>query len=181
MKLNQKTFVSVVRKREISNKLDFTNPIILEHYRGGVLLGKHLTLNGITNEGKNLILDVMFNDVTPIANASWFIGLISLAGFTALAAADVMNSHGGWTEYINYSQATRVAWGSGVASSQVTTNASPATFNINGAGGTVKGVFITSNSTKSGITGKLWSTALFGADVPVTSGDELKITYSVSA
>jgi hypothetical protein len=49
------------------------------------------------------------------------------------------------------------------------------------ASGTVKGIFITSNNTKSGTSGKLWSTALFSADVPVVNGDQLKITYTLNA
>ena len=90
-----------------------------------------------------------------------------------------MSSHAGWNEFTSYTEGNRVAWGPGSASSQSVTNSTPATFNINGSG-TVKGVFIVSNNTKSGTAGTLWATALFGADVPVTSGDQLKITYTVS-
>jgi hypothetical protein len=152
----------------------------VQHLRSGLLLAKYDFLNGIVNVGKNLILDVMFNDGVQVANNSWFIALLDSSGFTALAATDTMSSHAGWNEFTSYSEATRVAWGSGAAASQSTTNASPATFNINGSG-TVKGVFVTSNNTKAGTTGTLWSTALFAADVPVTNGDQLKVTYTVSA
>lgn len=136
--------------------------------------------NDITNQGKNDLFDIMFHDGTQIASSSWFIGLISNSGYSALAAGDTMASHAGWTELTGYSQATRVAWGPGASASQVITNASPATFDIN-ASGTAKGVFITSNSTKGGTTGRLWSTALFTADVPVSNGDQLRVTYSLSA
>jgi hypothetical protein len=153
----------------------------IEHRdKDGKLLGVYDMPNGIVNEGKDKILDVMFNDATAIANASWYIGLIDLSGYSAPAAADTMSSHAGWNEFTSYSEGTRVAWGSGAASSQSTTNATPATFNISGSG-TVKGVFITSNSTKSGTSGLLWATALFSADVPVSNGDQLKVTYTVSA
>ncbi len=152
----------------------------VDHYRDGKFLQKFDFPNDITNEGKNTLFEIMFHDGTQIANASWFIGLISLSGYSALAAADVMNSHGGWTEFTGYSQSTRVAWGAGAAASQSITNSSPATFDIN-ASGTVKGIFVTSNSAKSGTTGKLWATALFTADVPVTNGDQLRSTYTVSA
>jgi len=152
----------------------------VEHYNSkGKLLGIYDLPNGITNVGKDLILDVMFNDGVAIANNSWFVGLIDLSGFTALAAADTMASHAGWNEFTTYSEANRVAWGSGAAASQSTTNSSPATFNVTGSA-TVKGIFINSNNTKSGSTGTLWSTALFAADVPVTNGDQLKVTYTVS-
>ena len=153
----------------------------VDHFdRLGNLLGQYQFPNGITDEGKDLILDVMFNDVTAIANNSWFLGLIDLSGFTALADADTMASHGGWNEFTSYSEANRVAWGSGVSSSQSTTNSSPATFNITGSG-TIKGVFAPTNNTKSGTSGNLWATALFSADVPVSNGDQLKVTYTVSA
>lgn len=152
----------------------------VDHYRQGVYVQTLDFPNDITNEGKNTLFEVMFHDGTQIANSSWFIGLISNSGYSALAATDVMSSHAGWNEFTGYSQATRVAWGAGAAASQSITNASPATFDIN-APGTVKGVFVVSQSTKGGTTGKLWATALFAADVPVSNGDQLRATYTVSA
>jgi len=163
------------------NSFSLRGQFSIEHTdSAGNIIGQYEFPNGITDEGKDHILDAEFNDGTQVANASWYIGLIDLSGFTALADADTMASHSGWNEFTSYSEATRVAWGSGAAASQSTTNASPATFNINGSG-TVKGVFVPTNSTKSGTSGTLWATALFAADVPVSNGDQLKITYTVSA
>lgn len=153
----------------------------IEHTdKHGRVKGRYEIPNGIVNEGKNRILDVMFNDGTQIANSSWYIGLIDNSGYSTLADTDTMSSHAGWNEFTSYSEANRVAWGSGAAASQSTTNATPATFNISGSG-TVKGVLVTSNNTKGGTSGLLWATALFSADVPVSNGDQLKITYTVSA
>jgi len=121
----------------------------------------------------------MFNDGTQIANSSWYIALIDNGGFSALSASDTMSSHSGWSEFVTYSQSTRVAWGSGAASGQATTNASPATFDITGSG-TIYGIFVTSGSAKSGTSGTLWATAGFASTVPVSNGDQLKITYTVS-
>jgi hypothetical protein len=161
--------------------LPFDVNVKVKHYDAdGNLIAEHDTANGITNVGKNKILDDMFNDGTQTANASWYIGLIDNSGYTALADTDTMASHSGWNEFTTYSEANRVAWGSGAAASQSTTNSTPATFNITGSA-TVKGVFITTNNTKSGSTGTLWATALFSADVPVSNGDQLKVTYTVSA
>lgn len=155
--------------------------VFVEHFdRFGRFKGRYQVPNGIVNEGKDEILDVMFNDATQTANNSWFIGLIDLSGFTALADTDTMSSHAGWNEFTSYSEANRVAWGSGAAASQSTTNSTPATFNISGSG-TVKGVLVTTNNTKGGTSGLLWATALFAADVPVSNGDQLKVTYTVSA
>lgn len=164
------------------DKLEFKGKcrFAVEHWRNGELLGTYPFLNDITNEGKNLIFEVMFHDGTQVSSSSWCIGLISNSGYSALAAADVMASHAGWTEFTGYSQSTRVAWGPGAAASQQITNSTPATFDITSTG-TVKGVFITSQNTKGGTTGKLWATALFSADLPVANGDQLKVTYTAAA
>lgn len=152
----------------------------IEHRdKNGNLLGIYDITNGITNVGKNYILDVMFNDGTQIANASWFVGLINDSGFTALADADTMSSHAGWSELTAYTEANRPAWGSGAAASQSITNSTPITFSPN-ATNSVKGLFIVSNNTKGGTSGTLWATALFSSSVPVNNGDSLKCTYTLS-
>lgn len=154
---------------------------VVEHYnKDGEFLGKYDVLNDIVNQGKNDLFDIMFNDGTQVANSAWVISLISLAGYSALSNADTMASHAGWTEFTDYTQSTRVAWGSDAAASQSVSNSSPATFDIN-ASGTVKGIFVCTQNTKGGTSGRLWSTALFSADVPVSNGDQLRVTYTVSA
>ena len=161
--------------------LDLKGVFNVEHYdKDGNLINIYKVKNLITNVGKDYILDTMFNDGTQIANSSWFVGIIDNSGYTAIDATDTMASHSGWNEFTTYSEANRVAWGSGASASQTTTNASPATFNITGSG-TLQGIFVNSDNTKSGTTGTLWNAALFAATVPVTNGDQLKITYSVSA
>ncbi len=181
MNLKQGVGCQAVRNRNTIDQFLPTGKLQVEHRdKDGKLIGIYDFHNDITNEGKNLILEVMFKDGTQIASASWFIGLISNSGYSALAAGDTMASHAGWTEFTGYSQSTRVAWGPGVPASQLITNGTPATFDITSSG-TLKGVFIPSNSTKSGTTGKLWATALFSADVPVNNGDQIKITYTVSS
>ena len=171
------------RNRQLSQMLKFRNPVQMNHFRGGKLIGVHDCLNDITNEGVNTLFNVMFNSATQIAQNAWYIGFIDNSGFSALAAGDVMNSHAGWTEFLNYSQSTRVSWTSGTASSGVrsVTNASACVFNINGGGGTIYGIFVTSGSAKKGTTGKLWATAAFASPVPVSNGDQLNITYTTSA
>ena len=136
--------------------------------------------NDIVNAGKNQILGVMFFGATQISTGSWVIGLISAAGYSALAAGDTMASHSGWAEFTSYSQANRVAWGPGAASGQAITNGTPAQFSIT-ASGTLEGVFITDQNTIGGTSGDLWATALFSATVPVNNGDVIKITYTISS
>jgi hypothetical protein len=134
--------------------------------------------NDITNAGKNALLDSFFRNQTQ--PATWYFGLVDNSGWSAFAAGDTMASHAGWTEFTSYSDSTRVAWTTVAASSQSITNTTVSTFNINGSG-TLKGIFVNSVSTKGGTTGTLWSTAAFTSTVPVTSGDQLKITYTVNA
>jgi hypothetical protein len=117
--------------------------------------------------------------------AAWYLGLYGAGASNTPAAGDTMSSHAGWTEVVAYSQATRPACTFGTpttANPSVATNsASPATFSINGTT-TVGGAFLTSNNTKSGTTGTLFSAADFSApgDRSVVSGDTLSVTYTLS-
>lgn len=117
--------------------------------------------------------------------AAWYIGIYGAAASNNPAASDTMSSHAGWTEVTNYSQATRPACTFGTpttANPSVATNsASPATFSIN-ATTTVGGAFLTSNNTKGGTTGTLYSAADFSSpgDRSVVSGDTLSVTYTLS-
>lgn len=180
LKLGHDVSMSMVRNRHLAHDLGFRNPIHVELWRKNVKILETDTFNDITNVGKNALFEIMFHDGTQIAASAWCIGLISNSGYSALAAGDTMSSHAGWTEATGYTQSTRVAWGAGAAASQSITNSSPATFDMN-ATATIKGIFVTSQNTKSGTTGTLWATALFTADVPVSSGDQLRVTYTVAA
>lgn len=157
--------------------LKLKGKFFVEHYdKDGNLKGKYPVNNGITNAGKNSILDVYFNSGTPLT--TWYIGLIDNGvGSNTLAAGDTLASHAGWAEFTNYS-GNRVAWGQGAASSQQVTNASPATFTITGGGGTLYGIFVCTVNT--GTSGVLWSTAAFSATVPVVAGDQMKVTYTLA-
>lgn len=117
--------------------------------------------------------------------AAWYLGLYGAGASNTPAAGDTMSSHAGWTEVTAYSQATRPACTFGTpttANPSVATNsASPATFSIN-ATTTVGGAFLTSNNTKGGSTGTLYSAADFSSpgDRSVVSGDTLSVTYTLS-
>jgi hypothetical protein len=117
--------------------------------------------------------------------AAWYLGLYGAGASNTPAAGDTMSSHAGWTEVTDYSQATRPACTFGTpttANPSVATNsASPATFSINGTT-VVGGAFLTSDNTKSGTTGTLYSAADFSApgDRSVVSGDTLSVTYTLS-
>ena len=117
--------------------------------------------------------------------ATWFLGLYGSGSTNNPAAGDSMLLHAGWTEVTAYSQATRPACTFGTATnadpSVISNSASPATYSINGTT-VVGGAFLTSNSTKSGTTGTLFSAADFQSpgDRSVVSGDTITVTYTFS-
>lgn len=161
-----------------TDKMGLKGVYHVEHFnKQGDLIGTYRVPNGIVDEGLNHILETEFNGGTPIT--TWYIGLVDNSGFTAFANADTMSSHSGWSESAAYSEATRPEWTAGTAAARAITNATTVDFSIN-ASVTLKGIFITSNNTKSGTTGVLWSTAAFASNVTANNGDTLKITYTVT-
>jgi hypothetical protein len=116
---------------------------------------------------------------------TWYLGLYGAGASNTPAAGDTMSSHAGWTEVTAYSNANRVTATLATATtanpSVVTNSASPASFSINGTA-TVGGAFLTSNNTKGGTTGTLFSAADFGSpgDRSVVNGDTLSVTYTFS-
>lgn len=116
--------------------------------------------------------------------AAWYLGLVTgPSSGTTFSVSDTMATHAGWSEAIGYSQASRPVCTFGVptnANPSVATNsAATATFSMN-ATATIAGAFLSSNNTKSGATGILFSAADFQApgDRSVISGDTLVVTYT---
>lgn len=151
---------------------------LVEHRnKAGKLIGIYRVPNGIVDVGMNHILETEFH--AGAAVTTWYIGLVDNSGWTAFADGDTMGSHAGWSESTVYSAGTRPQWTMGAASGRQITNAATVDFAINGSA-VLKGIFITSDSAKSGSAGTLWATAAFSSTVSVQSGDTLKITYTVS-
>lgn len=117
-------------------------------------------------------------------SAAWYLGLITGPGSTTTYNAnDTLTSHGGWTEFTNYSGARKaVTFGTATTAdpSVISNSASPSQFSITGAGGVVAGAFLTTVS--SGTSGILFSEADFQSpgDRTVVSGDTLNVTYTFS-
>jgi len=132
---------------------------------------KNLVMTG----GKNDLLDKYFAGSG--YTATWYLGLINSGG--TYAAGDTMASHGTWTENTGYAAATRPAptWNAASAGSKATTATA---FSIN-ATSTIGGAFMTTNNTKGGTTGILYSAGNFtGGNRSVASGDTLNVTYTAS-
>jgi hypothetical protein len=197
MSVGQNAGCSMVRARKAEDQLQARGRFVVEHFRKGEKIGHYEFPNGITNEGKNKLLDVMFHAQSAIT--TWWLGLIDNSGYSALAAGDTyanINQAGnGWDEFTDYTDAgnggsasTRPEWTEGAASGQAITNGSPVVFDITDSG-TVKGLFLVGGAANAQNKGDyqaagavLWATALFGTgDVPVNAQDQLKVTYTVSA
>ena len=197
----QKAQAGVVRSRSQQdsgpgNVFQPRGRFTVEHWRDGELLQTFDFPNGITNEGKDSILDVYFDSGTQIT--TWNMLLIDNSGYTALAAGDTYDAidqaGNGWDEFTDYtdpgnsdSTTTRPEWAPDPASGQSISNGTQTVFDITGSG-TVKGLAIVGGGAASNTKGDhandgtLWATALFDqGDTAVVNSDQLKITYTVSA
>jgi hypothetical protein len=137
--------------------------------------------NLVVNEGLQDMNTEYFKGST--YSASFFLGLITGPGSgTTFAAADTLASKA-WTEFTDYSGARKaVTFGTATTAdpSVISNSASPASFTISGAGGTVAGAFLCTVS--SGTSGVLFSESDFQSpgDRVVVSGDTLNVTYTFS-
>ena len=141
------------------------------------------TPNLVVNVGLQYMAGTALTSTSQIT--SWYLGLYGAAASNSPSAGDTMGTHAGWTEVTAYSESTRPAATFAAATnanpSVVTNSASKAVFTINGTT-TVGGAFLTSNDTKGGSTGTLFSAADFQSpgDRSVVSGDILNVTYTFS-
>jgi len=147
--------------------------------------------NLVVAVGKQLMLDTLLKG-SSYSVVGPYLGLIGNT-FTA-AATDTMASHT-WTEFTNYTVGGSAVRGtavfgsstsSGTTPSNVTTSsASPVTYTITGAGGTVYGCFLVTGtsavSTQSSTAGTLYSEGLFSTAKATTAGDTVTVTYSTTA
>ena len=127
----------------VVSNLNLKGKMVVQHFRDGRCINEYHFNNGIVNEGKNSLLEIMFNAGTQIT--SWYLGLISNSGFTALADTDTyddINQAGnGWDEFIDYTDGnnaddatTRPEWGPDTAASQVILNTTVAVYDVTASG-----------------------------------------------
>ena len=137
--------------------------------------------NLVVNSGLQLMNNTFFAGTT--YTAVWYLGLITGPGSgTTFAAADTLASKA-WTEFTNYAGSRKlVTFGTATTAdpSVISNSASPSSFTISGAGGTVAGAFLSTVS--SGTAGILFSESDFQSpgDRVVVSGDTLNVTYTFS-
>ena len=110
----------------------------------------------------------------------WAVGLIDGVGFSSISRGDTMASHAGWTEFLGYSGARKLApLNSFLDTSFVRLETSPS-FAFN-AEGLVRGVFITSDPTKNGSAGELLAVFDFGEAFKVDETRSATARYDVEA
>lgn len=138
--------------------------------------------NLVLTAGKNFALDAFLSGTA--YTAGWFMGLISLTGFTGIVAGDTMASHAGWLEAggataPTYSGARKTAaWLGASAGAKALSAGLVFTFTGNG---TVKGCFLSTGSVVDATTGTGYSAGLFtGGDQPVVTTNTLTVTYTGS-
>ena len=162
-----------------------TGRFVIECYdKDGKLKWVDDSKNLVVNEGLQYMAGTALDGSTARIT-SWYLGLYGAASSNNPAAGDTMSSHAGWTEVTDYTEATRPAATFVAATtanpSVVTNSASKAQFTMN-ATTTVGGAFLTSNNTKGGTTGTLFSAKDFNSpgDRSVVSGDVVLVTYTFS-
>jgi hypothetical protein len=135
---------------------------------------------GVTNVGLNHCLDVVLHAATQVT--TWYVGLIVDTSFNGLAPADTMSSHAGWTEGTSYAESTRQSWPVAAASGQLSQNTTALVTFTATAAQTIKGIFVCSDSAKSGTAGTLLMTRLFTAgDRTLSPGQQLQLTLQTTA
>lgn len=116
------------------------------------------------------ILDVVFRGTAP--PAALYYGLVKGTGFTGFnRSSDSMSSHPGWTEYTDYSEATRQRWIPGLVIGDYPAQVSdptPAIITPTTTEGLI-GIFLCDNSTKGGSTGQLFGPWYFTGSSKTTS------------
>ena len=153
------------------------------HDKDGNLKWEAKTPNLVVNEGLKAMNEAFFTGSN--YSAQWYLGLYGSGATNDPAPGDTMASHAGWTEVTAYSETPRPASNFGTATTadpSVISNAgSVAIYTMSGAT-VVGGAFLTSDNTKGGTTGILFSAADFEApgDRTVISGDVINLTYQFS-
>jgi hypothetical protein len=150
--------------------------------------------NLVVAVGKQLLLDTLLRTSGTYTTVGPFLGLTN-ATLTPAATDTMTTLVGGGFEFINYTvggspvRGTAVfaaATSTGTTPTNVTTSAAtPITYTITGAGGTVYGCFLVTGSgavsTQSSTAGTLYSEGNFATAKVTTAGDTVSVTYSTTA
>jgi len=185
---------------ESSNTFKISGTFDVECYdKNGNLKWQSIAKNAATSYGLNSLLDNYFRQSAVgsiILLDGWAIGLIS-AGDVELSAGDTHFSHSGWEEFTNYEidgdDTIRPEWITGPAAAQQLANITIMDFDIISSG-RITGVFIVGGTItvppdtddanlkdSNDPTPLLWAHALLSSEQNVVNGDQVRISYQISA
>jgi hypothetical protein len=139
--------------------------------------------NLVVNEGLESMNNEFFTGA--VYSAAWYLGLVDNSPSPSYAAGDTMASHAGWVENEDYSELVRQTCTFGSATladpSVITNSSNVAVFSIDDTA-TIAGAFLTTDDTKGGTAGILFSVSNFTSPGArsVVSGDTLNVTYTFS-
>jgi hypothetical protein len=144
-------------------------------------VGQPVTIQGAGAAGADLTTTIgTYTSATNVSLAVNASTTVTTSGYLIGARlADTMASHAPWVEVGPYSNATRVLWVPGAASSGSMNNTSPAAFAVN-ATNTIYGAFMCNAGAINGATGTLLGMGPFSASRSVLSGDTLNVTVTCS-
>jgi len=146
--------------------------------RDGKVIDEFQAKNIIVNEGLNYLLNTGVVGTTQYA--SWYIGIYQ-GNYTPVASDTAASIATNSTECTSFTAITRQQFVPVASTAQSLTNAaSRASFTFNGSV-TIYGAFVCSSSTLNGATGTLLSAMKLSSSKSVTSGDQLLVTYSLTA
>jgi hypothetical protein len=178
---------------KISNKIEPSGRLFVEHWRKGSIFDRYNIPNSVTIEGKNSILRTNFHNGTQILHA--YVSLIDSVGYVSLSDNDTyqgINLSNNWLEFAGYSDPnsngdtnTRPVWYTDEASGQTITNTTKSLFDIT-ENCTIVGLFVVTgpNSQIKGdnsVDNSLWATALFlKGNVDLEIADQLRVIYTIA-
>ena len=166
-----------VLEDNIMNQVSFAGRWAFERYTaGGILIAKQMSDNDIMLAAINNLFDEHFRNGDPAS--AWRIGLIGGAA-AEVTTADTMSSHAGWSEDENYDEIARPAWQPNATVSQIIENNRGVVFSIS-IDTTIRGMFLTTDNTKGGATGTLWSATVLDIAEEIASRQTLRIYYELT-
>lgn len=146
--------------------------------RDGVTIDEFEVDNKIVDEGVNNLLNAALRNSG--AQAAWYMGVYKGA-YTPIATTTAATVAAAAQEAIGYSGGARRPWTAAAAANrQISNSTAPAVFTFTEAA-TINGAFVVSSSQLNGTGGVLLSIAAFGTSKPVSVGDQLTLTYTLTA
>ena len=159
--------------------MKFKNIFKCEVIRNGEVVHSSEDHNLITTAGANLMLDIMFDGATQVPSSGWFVGLISGNSPAVNVANTMLTASRSWSEFTDYSEATRESYTTDDPSSGAISNGTTlAEFTIDTAG-TIGGGFLCTDSAKAGTGGVMFSASSYASSYAVAIGDIYRVAYTI--